>query len=161
MPLRAPLLHFFALDIWESWHINHLLPNCQITALIFSLSGPYAPKLLKEPAETLLTLSLPANSTSALGHAMRAGTSAQDGEDRGDDREVTLSGDSGRYGWLDGRVVAWMHACTWHSIRTKTRMCAALQKRKVHFMRVCMYAKSMQAKSTCIKWLHAVNLPAL
>ena len=25
---------------------------------------------------------------------MRAGTSAQDGEDRGDDREVTLSGDS-------------------------------------------------------------------
>ena len=74
---------------------------------------------------------------------------------------VTLSGDSGRYGWLDGRVVAWMHACTWHSIRTKTRMCAALQKRKVHFMRVCMYAKSMQAKSTCIKWLHAVNLPAL
>jgi hypothetical protein len=58
---------------------------------------------------------------------MRAGTSAQDGEDRGDDREVTLSGDSGRYGWLDGRVVAWMHACTWHSIRTKTRMCCVAE----------------------------------
>jgi hypothetical protein len=89
---------------------------------------------------------------------MRAGTSAQDGEDRGDDREGTLSGDSGRYGWLDGRVGACLHALG-TALRHECFECRNDQS--MHSMRVCLYAKSMQAKSMCIKWLHAVNLPAL